>query len=100
MPKGFDVYKSRMEDWELLERKQAFAERGVPVEIDYGRDFAYVAFPTSYSDQVNGEVEDMRLVRENADEAFVTSWLNLRERELARLNGEFDAVEALEASAD
>jgi hypothetical protein len=87
---AYAVFRSRIRDWQLLQRREKIEQENVPVEVAYDGDFGYIAVPSGSYDQVRQYLEDMSEVDRSAGEASVATMLNLGEPGLARLNGEFD----------
>lgn len=88
--RAYAVFKGRMPDRTLLQRRERIEQEGVPTEVAYDGFVGYVVIPTGSYGQVRQYLDDMEKVEDDADEAFVATQLNLGEPGLARLNGEFD----------
>lgn len=93
---GFTLYKARMDQNEILGVRNEVRQEDVPVEISWDGDYGYLAVPNSYVDDVETHTRGMLEVKSDADEAYLSSWMNIGEPGLARLNGDFDAEKYLE----
>ncbi|MFB6190349.1 MAG: hypothetical protein ABEJ91_02145 [Candidatus Nanohaloarchaea archaeon] len=87
---AYAIFRSRIPDWQLLQRREKIGQEGVPVEVAYDGDFGYIVVPAGSYNQVRQYLEDMEEFDREADEATVATQLNLGEPGLARLRGEFD----------
>ncbi len=93
---GFTVYGKRMDDAELIERKNQVYSTGVSFEVAYRNGFGYLAVSSEKKDRVEPYVWDMSILEENADEADVATCMGIGEPGLSRLNGGFDTAWYLE----